>query len=301
MRAGSRSALKWGPFALAALAVSALAGGSFGEASAARTPAGPVRSPAARPAAPAFAHGSLTPQGADRYEYRSSADGLRVTAPRSNRGGNLRAVWWSAPGKPSVDQQACVTWTDFDGPLVQAGVALRVRRTGGHVEAVTVTNNVWSGARSGWNVHVWRGDLASSGLVGQVFLPAFGTSVFQPPLPWRMCARAIGRLFEFKAWAMAVDPEPEWGDPTHGASMVLTADTVAAGRAGWYVGHLRGGETTEFDAMHAGRFAPTAGARLAIATRAAGGCVARTQTATAGLSPWRLAAGCGQVTGPPTA
>jgi hypothetical protein len=257
---------------------------------------------ARRAAAPAFAHGSLTPQGADRYVYRASSDGLVVTAPRSNQGGNLRAVWWSSPGQASVDQQACVTWTDFDGPLVQAGVALRVRTTEGHVEAVTVTNNVWSGARSGWNVHVWRGDLESSGLVGQVFLPdAFGTSVFQPPLPWRICARVTDRLFEFKAWAMAVDEEPRWGDPTHGASMVLPDDTVHAGRAGWYVGHLRGGETTEFDTMRSGRFAPPSGARLAIAARAVGGCVARTQTATAALSPWRLAAGCGQVTGPPTA
>jgi hypothetical protein len=194
----------------------------------------------------------LTPDLRDSYGFTDADGRLEVRAAASNRGGNLRMAFWKRTEQPTVDQQACVTWRRFGGPLAQAGIALRIRGLGRDVQAITVTNNIWSGARNGWNVHLWQLAYATFRTLGQVRLTeSFGRTTFQqPPLPWRICARAVGRSFEFKAWSLHGNPpEPEWGDPVHGGSFLLPADWDRPGRPGVYVGHLHHGETTAFDGL----------------------------------------------------
>ena len=254
--------------------------------------------PTARHHSPAsFRDAVLTPQGFDRYRYDAAQNRVVVSAPQSNRGANLRSVWWSNDDPPVVDAQSCVTWSSFDGPLVQAGIALRVRQEGDRTVALTVTNNVWAGARAGWNVHAWSGDWETSRLLGQALLTeAFGESVFQePPLPWRICARTVGATLEFKAWSLREHADVAWGDPRYGTAILLPDDVVRAGRAGWYVGHLGGGDRSTFTSLDARPLSLSGLDALTVRERAAAGCVARVTALAA--SPWvqTRPAGCGQV------
>jgi hypothetical protein len=205
----------------------------------------------------------LTPDGFDRYEFihtesepRTGDDrsNVAVSARTANQHGNLRTVWWMDGQRPTVDQESCVTWSEYSGPIVQAGVALRVRKVGDHTQAITVTNNIMWGARNGWNLHLWNGGTHGD-LIGQAVLShSFGTSTFnQPPLPWRLCARVVGTTLEFKAWSLATNPvEPDWSDPGFGTSFGLPKGWVYPGQAGWYVGHLRPGDSTVFRSLRSG-------------------------------------------------
>ena len=202
----------------------------------------------------------LTPDGQDSYGYRHSEgadleadDGatVAVSASPSNVGANLRSAWWTEGQLPAVDQESCVTWSEYSGPIVQAGVALRVRHVGDRTQAITVTNNIMWGARNGWNVHLWNGEARSS-LIGQVVLShSFGSNAAAPPpLPWRLCARVVGTTLEFKAWSLVVQPvEPEWSDPGYGTSFRLPRGWVYPGYGGWYVGHLRPGDSTVYRSL----------------------------------------------------
>lgn len=237
----------------------------------------------------------LTPQGFDHYLFEPDADRVVVRAATTNTGGNLRQVWWASGDAPLTDAESCVTWTANDGDVAQAGVALRVRQEGGRTVALTVTNNVWAGARAGWNVHAWDGDFASSRLIGQALLTeAFGESVFQqPPLPWRICARTVGSTLEFRAWSLSERLNTEWGDPRYGASILLPPDVARSGRAGWYVGHLRRGDQTTFTRMEARPVSLGGFERIAATERAVGGCMAHTALIAATSTSWVTASGCG--------
>lgn len=252
--------------------------------------------PAGGTAARRFAEAALTPQGFDHYLYEPRADQLVVRAASTNTGGNLRQVWWASGARPVADAESCVTWTSYDGELAQAGIALRIRSQGERTTAVTVTNNVWAGARAGWNVHAWQGDLASSRLIGQALLTdAFGSSVFQqPPLPWRICARTVGATLEFRAWSLVERPVAAWGDPRYGASILLPDDLRAPGRAGWYVGHLRRGDRTAFARMDARPVVVGGLEHVAIDERAVAGCVVHTAVIASSPGPWAMASGCGR-------
>ena len=187
----------------------------------------------------------LTPDGDDQYLYEPGRGSMVVRAPATNEGGNLRDVWWPMNATATVDHESCATWTEFGGPIAQAGVALRVRRQGGAVQAITVTNNIWWGARSGWNVHAWPADGGPTLVVGQRLLGI-------PSLPWRLCARAVGSMVDFKVWSLADGgSEPAWGDPVFGASFELLPEWVYVGQPGWYTGHLRRGEALSFDSLRA--------------------------------------------------
>lgn len=243
-------------------------------------------------ASPRLVTASLTADGADRYDYSlrtpagqeegqpGSGLGLVVTAPTTNLGVNLREVGWIDQGPPTVDAEYCVTWTEFSGPITQAGVALRVRSAPRGAQAITVTNNILFGARNGWNIHLWSGSTGE--LVGQIVLAhAFGPTVFQqPPLPWRLCARTIGPVVEFKAWSMAVDDhEPAWTDPGYGGAFTVPSEWVYPGRAGWYVGHLRGGAQADYGSLEADPLTATVGERLSAASQATGQGVIRSVAA----------------------
>lgn len=237
---------------------------------------------------------ALTSDGTDRYDYRhvpgpapadlvapdASRDLLgtvAVAAPPGNRGVNLRAVWWFDGADASVDGVSCVTWAEYSGPIVQAGVALRVREVSGRTQAVTVTNNIMWGARNSWNVHLWNGGPTGE-LIGQsVLRRPFGESlVDQPPLPWRLCARVVGSVLQFKAWSLATQPtEPDWTDPGFGTSFTLPRGWVYPGRSGWYAGHLRGGDATSFRALRSERLRMGALDRLAVHGQASADAILR--------------------------
>lgn len=204
--------------------------------------------PVATPAGTGGTGGGRTggaPIESDRGEH------VTVTAPPTNRGANLRAVWWFDDERAAVDHESCATWSEYSGPIVQAGVALRVRRVGGHTQAITVTNNIMWGARNGWNVHLWN-DGKPGQLIGQAVLShSFGPHDAPPPLPWRLCARVVGSSLQFKAWSLATHPsEPRWHDPGFGTSFALPRGWVYRGHAGWYAGHLQRGDTTGYRSLH---------------------------------------------------
>lgn len=227
--------------------------------------------PRTKEAAIRFRTALITPEGRDRYVYRAGPGTFTVAAPATNQGGNLRAVWWPSGARPVQDQQSCVTWTRIGGPIVQAGLSLRVADDGGKVRALTVTNNIWSGARAGWNVHAWRTDTAEHEIIGQVRLSqVFGATPFEEPeLPWRVCARVVGRALELKAWPLRRrTTEPAWGDPRYGTSVQLGADWVYPSVAGWYVGHAQAGEHTSFAQLDAGPARVDAGDLLGLRVRA---------------------------------
>ena len=67
------------------------------------------------------------------------------------------------------------------------------------MRAITVTKNVFYGAKWLFNFHVWD----ATG--GTIFAHFDLTSVFDPngtlvPLPWHLCARTLRGQLEFKAW-----------------------------------------------------------------------------------------------------
>lgn len=222
----------------------------------------------------------LTTDGFDHYRFAYADDTgpdagpaegggtVLVTTPSTNNGGNLRSVWWFEGERPTVDEESCATWSEYSGPIVQAGVALRVRRVGSYTQAITVTNNIMWGARNGWNVHLWKGGTHGE-LIGQAVLShSFGSSVFtQPPLPWRLCARVVGTTLQFKAWSLATHAEePAWTDPGFGTSFVLPRGWVYPGYAGWYVGHLRPGDAAGYRSLRSGPLRVGALDRLAVAS-----------------------------------
>lgn len=196
-------------------------------------------------------------------------DEVAVTADRANIGQNLRAVWWFDGDRQAVDQEACATWTEHSGPIAQAGVALRVRQVGEATQAITVTNNIMWGARNGWNVHLWSSGMPGR-LLGQAVLShSFGArDAPLPPLPWRVCARVVGRSLQFKAWSVAAHPdEPGWGDPGFGTSFWLPSGWIYPGHAGWYVGHLRGGDEVGYRSLSTGVLELQVLARVAVSTQ----------------------------------
>jgi hypothetical protein len=254
----------WGPGATASPQVAEAARGRA-EADLSRTPRARGISASGRTAeaaaSPHLVTANLTADGADRYEYvlqQSSRSGRRggqagtgldlvVTAPASNQGVNLREVGWF----------------DDESP------------------AITVTNNIFFGARNGWNVHLWSGSRGE--VIGQVVLShSFGPTVFQtPPLPWRLCARTVGRVVQFKAWSMVLQPdEPAWADPGFGASFVVPDEWVYAGRAGWYVGHLVGGDQSDYRQLDAEALEPALGERVAVTSQASAQELVRSVAAT---------------------
>ncbi len=230
------------------------------------------------PGASTVTAADLTPEGSDRFrfELEPAPEGVggpgptvSVSAPADNLGGNLRTAWWLDGSQPSVDQESCVTWSEFSGDAVQAGVALRVRQVAGRTQAITVTNNVMWGARNGWNVHLWNGGRQGE-LIGQVSLThSFGATVFQqPPLPWRLCARVVGISLEFKAWSLtAHSTEPRWSDPGFGSSFMLPRGWHYPGHAGWYVGHLRPGDSTAYRSLRSSPMQMRSMQKLSISTR----------------------------------
>lgn len=191
--------------------------------------------------------GTVTRSGLDRYEFADQGSGLKVTAPTSNRGGNLRLASVKQGTPTSLNQESCVTWNGPVASLVQPGVVLRAKLDANRTRAILVTNNILFGVRSTINVHV--ADTAKSSPYERIisFNMTGGLGHFQRlnPLPWRLCARAAGSTVTVKAWSITAHPaEPSWTDPTYTASVQVPANGVYAGKPGVFIGHLKAGRTT---------------------------------------------------------
>ncbi len=190
----------------------------------------------------------LTGEGFDHYLLKTDGTASEVEAADSNRGGNTRLVWANLDDPVANDLRVCATWERFTG-LAQPGLALRVRRDGNRTRAITVTDNIFWGARFGFNVHVWDtgsglrlpGVLPVTAVGGADLSATFGQAGSLIDLPWRVCARVKGRTLDIKVWPLS-GPEPEWGDVRYGRRFRLSMAAVYPGRAGFYAGHLRPGD-----------------------------------------------------------
>lgn len=196
----------------------------------------------------------LTPDGGDRYRYGSSSDAIEVAALDGNQGSNLRSIFWPGTSPVVADGQSCATWTSQTGLLVQQGAALRIRRTSGRVRALTVTKNVLFGVTSNVNLHTWDSARAEPfAKFAGATVPGLREDGRTLPLPWRFCARVVGRTLSFKVWPTSRS-EPAWGDPRWGGSATVPAGWEAPGTTGWYVGHLGAGERARYDQLRTWRF-----------------------------------------------
>jgi len=194
----------------------------------------------------AIAHGVLTADSADSYAYTRSGPVLAVTGLPTNASSNLRHLFWPAAAPSAADGQSCATWTEPTDPgNLQQGAALRVLTDadGNVLRAVTVTKNIFYGVWWVFNVAVWDTTLEEPRTgIAQVDMV---TVVGGQPYPWHLCARTVGAVLTMKVWA-GDDPEPAWGDDSHGGSVTLPPEWVYPGKAGWYIGHLEPGGRASF-------------------------------------------------------
>ncbi len=196
----------------------------------------------------------LTPEGRDAYTFASSAGAMDARALDSNQGGNLRTVFWP-DGAPAVtDSQSCAVWTSQRGDIVQQGAALRIQAGFGRVRALTVTKNIYYGASWIFNFHTWDTTRpVAFESFGAVELPRFRYGNATVPLPWHFCARVEGNAMEFKVWRYG-EREPAWGDRSYGGRATVPGGWGSQGTAGWYIGHLRAGDSARFDGLRTWRY-----------------------------------------------
>lgn len=226
----------------------------------------------------------VTPDGSDQpYQIQewnddpnapipASGYDVKFTAPATNTGGNLREFVWPASSPDVMDSQTCAVWSSQSDGLIQQGAAVRVNRTfddQGKVvrtKGITVTKNIMYGANWIFNVHVWDtangatqpyqliGQFDMSEVVGKIWWQdsADGTRSLQgsiKPFPWRVCARAVGNQFTFKVWTNAW-ANPAWDDPKYARTVTIPEGWNQPGKTGWYIGHVRPGQTAEYQTLH---------------------------------------------------
>jgi hypothetical protein len=187
----------------------------------------------------------LTADSGDSYTVDASGDTIHAEALPGNNRENLRVLFWPA-GAPSVDDsQSCATWSDqTETGMAQQGAAVRVE-TGptGVTRAITVTKNILFGYTWVFNIHTW--DTSKPVPLTEVAQIDLQPTMWRKPLPWHLCLRAVGDVVFMKVWAGS-EPEPEWGDTSHGSSVSVGPEWVYPGTAGWYIGHLPAGGFADF-------------------------------------------------------
>jgi hypothetical protein len=196
--------------------------------------------PPAPPPVPRVGTRTLIDDGGTPYRLDAGPGSVTVAMPGTGGTGNTRILFWDHGVEASVDQTSCATWTNQSGPHDQQGAALRIRVGPSGTRAITVTKGVWIWNYA-FNVHLWDTAVrpgALDGIAQFVLSPALGAPMAaSPDLPWRMCARAVGRRVDLLVWPLA-RPQPEWGDPAYGGSVALPAGWDEPGQPGWYIGHL---------------------------------------------------------------
>lgn len=197
---------------------------------------------------PNLAFHYITRDGSDRYDLKVGTGALRVSAPRTNQatpeGSATRIVIWPPATKLVTDQQSCATWKDDQGKWAQEGIALRVRIDGSRFRAIVVAKNIVYGANWQMNVYTWdSGRSPYFSTHGAVSLRTpFASGSTPRSLPWKVCARVVGRTVTVKGWRPD-ESEPGWSNPQHTGSVTLPQQWVFAGKAGWYAGHIEPGGT----------------------------------------------------------
>ncbi|GAB2859025.1 hypothetical protein GCM10027026_06020 [Myroides odoratimimus subsp. xuanwuensis] len=199
--------------------------------------------PAGESQRPSFSRAVLT---ADHTTLRVRGDRRRLVVRATGTGEfwNRRELISLTGASTSRNQTSCATWARSSDPMAQEGVAVRIQSRPRRVRAVTVTKNTIHGMHGVFNVMTW--DTARSGepwrSVAQFDLSAVvAADGHVLPLPWRVCVRVVGRSLSFKVWLPAETSEPSWRNRTHVRQVRLPRGYVAAGKAGWYVGHVPGG------------------------------------------------------------
>ena len=194
----------------------------------------------------------LTADGSDTAATRLVDGIVTMTAPATNNPlSNLRTVFWPTGQTPAADQEVCATWLDQSDGFVQEGVALRIDDAGDRVRALTVTKNVIYGVQWAFNVHTWDSRLGQPfTAIGQYDMSQVVTANDQYlPFPWRICARTDAAVLSFKVWLPQSETEPGWGDPVHARQTTVPGDYLAAGTAGWYIGHIPAGGSARYGGL----------------------------------------------------
>jgi len=170
-----------------------------------------------------------------------------VAAPPSSAPNNREFFWGpSSPSRP--DLTVCATFVDGEG-FDQQGVVLRLNLlTDRRVSGITVTRNVWLSAFDVFNFHVWNTLSDPSRPFTQ-----FGSTIVQTlPIapavyPLHLCARTetSADIVQFVAWT-AGQTMPAWGSTSQGGQATIPPAAPAAGRGGWFAGHLRPGTSMTY-------------------------------------------------------
>lgn len=208
----------------------------------------------------------LTPDGADRYDAAvAGAGSVTVSAPASNVGTNLRALYWQTDRPATVDQQVCVTWPSVadlskigvaglagNPRFWQPGIALRIASNGAATKGIAIAQNVWAGGQWIFWVQMWDTGAAVplTATVDFDLSDLLVTTAADEPIklaapPWHVCARVVGRRLDFKLWTGRA-AEPTFADPRHAFHAELPPEWVYPGYPGSYAGHLRPGADVRF-------------------------------------------------------
>lgn len=191
-------------------------------------------------------YGVVTFDGEDSYSMSGTSSSASFTAPTSNTSANLRFVGTKTSAASTQNHTACATWSGNDSTIIQPGVAVRTQISGERRRAITLTNNVYLGARGLWNVHYADSAAATpmSALGSFDFSAALeGMTSAEVSPPWRFCLRAEGTTITAKVWPAGIT-EPSWTDSKYSKTMVVASSYVFSGQPGWYMGHLSPGEST---------------------------------------------------------
>jgi hypothetical protein len=188
-----------------------------------------------------FSDSAATPDGT-AYTY-SEANGTVSVTSAATTGANNREFFWGSQGITEADTEACATFTGNESATYyQPGIALRI--TNSSNQAVTVTENVWEGIRNVFNFHTWN--MATPGVYA-LFAQRTISALPVAPATWplHMCARITGTTMQFVVWTQAMT-QPAWDNPTWGGQATLPASAPAAGRAGFYAGHVEPGTSMTY-------------------------------------------------------
>jgi hypothetical protein len=186
---------------------------------------------------------AVTPDG---HPYRFVVDGSTVIVTASKHSGSdEREFFWDRKSPVEADSTVCATFASGGG-LDQQGVVLRLTDAAGVITGITVTRNVFAYDFQTFNFHIW--DTATSPPYTQFGSVTISALPYAPATyPLNLCARTVSAADEVElvVWTAGMT-QPAWGDPTWGGGATIPAGAPAAGRGGFFVGHVRPGMPTTF-------------------------------------------------------